>query len=428
MFTPARSVGRGLSRVPFTSTPMPSLEAVPNRDSDLPGIRNSDASINLIADIAKQIGQSIGENIVSCLESKAISSGTGSSVIGETCNPRSVDISNLSLVLKSDVREPVYFRGDGSEKCTVHEWVEMMGIYLRKRGVAAVNQAEEVMCRLMGKARDIVKAGLRSNLSVDLSGGPAPIFDMLKQHFSDTAFSSMPLADFYATLPLSGEKPFDYWLRLNRAMEITEDCLRQQNKKVDDPSRDLTDMFIRHCPDPELSLVFKCKPLQQWSAAEVKERLDEYWREQRHSSLTKHASVVTTLKQEVSPSMPLPEPVAKPAPMSSLPQSSQGAAEPFERILALLERVLEQKPQQSGSNQEFLGGQRNKVKSWAPCAVCGGAGHTTQFHCRTNHLCFLCHATGHRRAECPRAMTLEPVSAAATTATTPLSGNEQAHT
>ncbi|KAL1268831.1 hypothetical protein QQF64_034194 [Cirrhinus molitorella] len=40
-------------------------------------------------------------------------------------------------------------------------------------------------------------------------------------------------------------------------------------------------MFIRHCPDKELSLVFKSKSAQSWTASEVQERLDEMLREQK---------------------------------------------------------------------------------------------------------------------------------------------------
>lgn len=35
-------------------------------------------------------------------------------------------------------------------------------------------------------------------------------------------------------------------------------------------------MFIRNCPDPELTLIFKCKPLDEWTTADVQIRLDEY--------------------------------------------------------------------------------------------------------------------------------------------------------
>lgn len=296
--------------------------------------------------------------------------------------------------------------------------------YMRKKGLSVTDQAEEVMGRLMGRAREVVKVGIRSNPSTDLSRGPSPVFDILKQHFSDAAFSSMPLADFYGTLPLSDEQPFDYWLRLNRAMDMAEDCLKRQNKRVDDPSRELTVMFIRHCPDPELSLIFKCKPLQQWTAADVHERLDEYRRERRYSNLTTVTPPITMLKQGVSAAMHTTLPAVRPAtesnPVCRPAQSSQGSAEPMDRILAMLERVLEQRPQQaSGSaDRQFNKGQRNRMKSPVPCEVCGDAGHTTHFHCRANHLCFLCHVAGHARAECPKATALKPVGVVSTGTTT----------
>ncbi|KAL0149055.1 hypothetical protein M9458_055670, partial [Cirrhinus mrigala] len=142
-------------------------------------------------------------------------------------------------------------------------------------------QADEVMSRLMGRAREVVRVGLRSNPSIDLCKGPSSIFDLLKQHFNDTAYSSMPLADFYGTLPHAGKDPFDYWLRLNRAMDMAEDCLKRENKKTDHLSRELTVMFIIHCADPELSLIFKCRPVEQWTAADVHAHLEEYGREKR---------------------------------------------------------------------------------------------------------------------------------------------------
>ncbi len=97
----------------------------------------------------------------------------------------------------------------------------------------------------------------------------------------------MPLADFYGTLPRAGEDPFDYWLRLNRAMDMAEDCLKRQDKKIDNLSHELTVMFIRHCPDPELSLIFKCRPVEQWTAADVHARLEEYGRERRCGSVSR---------------------------------------------------------------------------------------------------------------------------------------------
>lgn len=189
------------------------------------------------------------------------------------------------------------FKGDGLDAYTVHEWESVVRSYLKKRAIPVAEQAEEVISRLVGKAREVVKVGIRSNPFLDMSEGPAPIFEILKQHFNDTVSSIMPMADFYATLPSSDEDPFEYWLRLNRdspqSLPLTEDCLKRQHKTVDDLSRELTTMFIRHCPDSELSPIFKCKPLQQWTAADVHEKLVEHRRDKRHSSQPRCATAVT---------------------------------------------------------------------------------------------------------------------------------------
>lgn len=276
------------------------------------------------------------------------------------------------------------------------------------------------MSKIMGRARDVVRVGLRSDSRIDLSQGPGPVFDILKQHFSDVVYSDMPLADFYSTLPLTGEKPFDYWIRLNRAIDVAEDCVRRQGKKLEDPAREVTAMFIRHCPDPGLCLIFKCKPLHQWTAGEVHERLEEHQRETRAKHLSCSPVTISTLKQEVSPEVgsgkvkPVPvtqlEPVTeqKPAPVVA---PSHNPSEPFAQVIALLERVLEQRPQQmvgsSGSRpqQRF----RRRLNPSLPCAVCGEANHSTTQHCREEQLCFLCHAPGHTRALCPRASAQEQV-------------------
>lgn len=70
-------------------------------------------------------------------------------------------------------------------------------------------QAEEIMGKLMGKARDVVKVTLRSDQTLDVKQNPGFIYDILLQYFNDTA-SCLPLADFYTTLPKPGESPVDY--------------------------------------------------------------------------------------------------------------------------------------------------------------------------------------------------------------------------
>ena len=127
----------------------------------------------------------------------------------------------------------------------------------------------------------MVTIGLRSQPSLDVKSGPQPVFDILKQHFSDSVTSFMPLADFYDTKPRTTETAVDYWIRLNKAIDMAVEGLKRQGKTLDNPSREVTVMFITHCPDTELSLVFSCKPLEEWTATDVQVRLDEHHRKRR---------------------------------------------------------------------------------------------------------------------------------------------------
>ena len=42
-------------------------------------------------------------------------------------------------------------------------------------------------------------------------------------------------------------------------------------------------MFVKHCPDPELSCIFKCKPFQECSPRQIQMRIDDHQRELRAS-------------------------------------------------------------------------------------------------------------------------------------------------
>lgn len=449
MYTPVTPLNGGRTRfqsAPVTSTPMPGLENISDADDaftappqlgcaglDLPGTNEGSPSVHMIAGIAKEIGMSIGESIASCIASQLGS--TAGDIADNSSRSRGVDPSLSNWVVKTEVKEPVCFKGDGLDAYTVHEWESVVMSYLRKRAVPVAEQAEEVMNRLMGRAREVVKVGLRSNPLLALSDGPGPIFDILKQHFSDTVSSIMPLADFYATMPFSGEDPFEYWLRLNKTMEVTEDCLKRQNKSMDDPSRELTTMFIRHCPDPELSLIFRCKPLQQWTAAEVHEKLVEHRRDKMHSSQSKSATAVAVLRQDVSPAPQVSLPTSKSASDTNtgpaLAQSTPELAEPLDRIISMLEHILVQGSRHAQHydrpGRPSQGGPRNRARPSLPCEVCGDREHTTRFHCRSNHLCFLCYASGHTRADCPKSVMPQQVGGATSKHTPQQQGNERAN-
>lgn len=98
--------------------------------------------------------------------------------------------------------------------------------------------------------------------------------------------------------------------------------------------------------------------------------------------------------------------VSKPATEQQVEQDER-----IDRLIAVLERVLERQSQLTGAINRDEGTQwsrKGKVKPSVSCNVCGAVEHNTHYHCRANHLCFVCYAPDHTRSECPRAVTKEP--------------------
>lgn len=92
----------------------------------------------------------------------------------------SVDLAQLNKVLKSDSKEPPIFRGEGTDKCSIHEWVNLMSVYLKKKCVDIVDQSDEIMGKLMGAARDVVRIGICSDPSLSVEQHPDTIYAILK--------------------------------------------------------------------------------------------------------------------------------------------------------------------------------------------------------------------------------------------------------
>ena len=154
---------------------------------------------------------------------------------------------------------------------------------LKKQKCELTDQAEEILGRLMGKARDVVKIALRSNESLDVKQDPEIIYDVLIRYFSESS-SCLPLEDFYTTLPKHQESPVDYWIRLNKAADTADEGLQRQGRKMENISGEVARMFVKHCPDPGLSCIFKCKPISDWTSRDIQVRIDEYQRELRASA------------------------------------------------------------------------------------------------------------------------------------------------
>ncbi|KAJ8367449.1 hypothetical protein AAFF_G00317690 [Aldrovandia affinis] len=255
-----------------------------------------------------------------------------------------VDPTQLKVVVQPESRPPPLFRGDQSETFSVHEWEDMMKSYMNRAACSDSERSELIMSRLAGRARDVVKVSLRSCPRVSPAELPTTIVDILKRNFSEITFSSVPMKDFYGTMPRDSESAMDYWIRLNKAIDVADECLRRRGKGVEDPSAEVVMMFICHCPDPSLAVYFQFKPVELWTAAEVQERLDGHVRSLRSTAArAQHAVNISTCTHEstvpaphcgmqhqlpvvVTPPLVPPTPATACAPVPSQPQQLPGWA------------------------------------------------------------------------------------------------------
>lgn len=348
--------------------------------------------------------------------------------INRELNPDSFtkrDVSQMTVHVTTD-REPVIFRGDSSDKFPVHEWIEMTRALLSKQKCAVENQADEIMSRLMGKAGDIVRISLRSDASLDVKNDPDIIYSILLKYYS-VAPSCLPLADFYSTLPKPGETAVDYWIRVNKAADLADEGLHRQGLAIDKFSEEVAHMFVKYCPDPVLSALFKHKPIGEWSAKEVQGRLDEYQREQR-SSLASASSLgvrnVDVAQKDKRLKMshfqesgagfvnymnppPVPDCVqdhlrSAYCPARIVPTSrdmGQSDEKILNRMMGMLEQVMDRIQQGNNVQPERNANFRYRGRARG-CEVCGNTTHSTRSHCLRDRLCFGCFSPGHAHSAC----------------------------
>ncbi|XP_073727747.1 uncharacterized protein [Misgurnus anguillicaudatus] len=247
-------------------------------------------SQGLITHIAQQVGKTLLASHKEASYVKEENRGAYTQGLGTSktfSEIPSLNLTGVRLVMQSEAKEPPVYRGDASDKISVHEWEELMDMYLRKRGIPITEQHQEILSRLMGRAKDVVKVTLRCNSALNPVENPKAIMDILKQHFSDVTYSCMPLADFYGTVPLAGEDPVEYWVRLNKAVDLTEEALRRLGRRMEDPCQEAAMMFVKYCPDPTLAAVFRFKAPEKWAAQEIQEQLDRYQTELKERMSTK---------------------------------------------------------------------------------------------------------------------------------------------
>lgn len=85
------------------------------------------------------------------------------------CGTTIIDASKMNLVLKSG-KDPPYFHGDSSDKCSVFKWEDLMRAYLEKGNFSDQERIDEIITKLMGWARDVIQIWLRNSASVSRTG------------------------------------------------------------------------------------------------------------------------------------------------------------------------------------------------------------------------------------------------------------------
>lgn len=311
------------------------------------------------------------------------------------CGTTIIDASKMNLVLKSG-KEPPYFRGDSSDKCSVFEWEDLMRAYLEKGNYSEQERIEEIINKLMGRARDVIQIWLRNSASVSKTGDVDLVFRILKQHFGGVISTGLPLADFYATKPYHNEGPFDYWIRLNKAADLAEQHLKSEGRSLQNRDMEIAVMFIRNCPNKDLSMMFLSKPQREWTAAEVQDRLDEFVRDRKVSECQFSQQTASANSSDVC-GTPLCKPQVVRAPGSAVePDHATCESNTMDRILNMLEKALTCNTQSTRAAVH----RKPNVKRPQVCKVCQSNDHSTVAHCRLHRLCFTCYLPGHTHDMC----------------------------
>lgn len=58
---------------------------------------------------------------------------------------------------------------------------------------------------------------------------------------------------------------------MNKAADIVDECPRRQGQNIEEPFHKLTIMLVKHCPEPALPSVLKCKTAEKITANEIQE-------------------------------------------------------------------------------------------------------------------------------------------------------------
>ncbi|KAI5613939.1 hypothetical protein C0J50_11211 [Silurus asotus] len=217
----------------------------------------------------------------------------------------------------------------------------------------------------------------------------------------------------------------DYWIRLNKAIDVANECLRRRNKRDEDPVAEAVMMFVSHCPDLSLALSLQFKPAEQWSATEIQERLDCHRRNMKRDSARSprytpgsacHQNTVTVCDDPVTSFTKQPK-LSSGQSQYSDAQLNPNAA-PFspntnvQHLVAMMDKVLSLCTASLSLSNTACPKRSSDFKSNVSqaCRVCQSKEHTTYTHCMRQRLCRNCLKPGHFKSSCPMAANLEQPS------------------
>ncbi|KAI2646523.1 Phosphopantetheine adenylyltransferase [Labeo rohita] len=178
------------------NVPSPTADTLPLAVPDI----NDPNWQGLIAHIAQQVGQTTLASQRETSYGEGENRGAQTQGLSPTKTFTDIPSPNLigvRLVMQSDAKEPPLYRGDSTDKLGVCEWEELMDTYLRKRGIPLAEQHQEILSRLM-----------------------------------------------------AGEGPVEYWVQLNKAVDLAEEALKRLGRRMEDPCQEVAMMFVKYCPDP----------------------------------------------------------------------------------------------------------------------------------------------------------------------------------
>ncbi|XP_041920456.1 uncharacterized protein LOC121684466 [Alosa sapidissima] len=341
-----------------------------------------------MTELVRQMGCQIGDQIAASL-----SSSRQDTPRTDNTQCSAPDWSKMNVVFRSDIKEPPTFRGDSSDRYTAREWQESMQVYLNKKGYSTAEQGQEILDKLMDRARDVVRTCIRNNPLINIQRDPQVIFSILRQHFGEAISSTTPMRDFYETLPKQSERSLDYWIRLNKAIDLADESLQRQGRRVEDASHEVTMMFIRHCPEPGLYTAFRSKPLEGWSATEVQALIESHHKDRQSARMDRLQS--NAKSDEWTPDMCC---------MTQQQAKNSNQLNGFDpgllgKAVSLLEQMLSAQHLSPVRTRTFSPTPTPVAGSTGPCRICHAPDHSTKAHCFKEGLCFKCHKAGHRGFE-----------------------------